>query len=101
MPWHSPKRAIDFAKKQSYTYGMLRVMMAGAIVLLALGITFVGYNVLIVGTGLLGALTLLHSYWRDAVSDSGTTQSMQWMAIVVTALMLAWRAGYMRDPAKY
>jgi H+/Cl- antiporter ClcA len=80
---------------------MLRVMMAAAIVLLALGIVVVGYNVLIVGTGLVGALALLHSYWRDAVSDSGTTQNFQWMAIVVAALLLAWRAGYMRDPARY
>jgi len=77
-------------------------MMAGAIVLLALGITLVGYNVLIVGTGLVGAFALLHSYWRDAVSDSSTTQNIQWMAIVVTALMLAWRTGYMRhDPERY
>lgn len=51
--------------------------MAAAIVLLALGIVVVGYNVLIVGTGLVGALALLHSYWRDAVSDSGTTQNIQ------------------------
>jgi hypothetical protein len=80
---------------------MLRVMMAAAIVLLALGITLVGYDVLIVGTGVVGALALLHSYWRDAVSDSGTTQNIQWVAIVVAALLLAWRAGYMRDPARY
>jgi hypothetical protein len=80
---------------------MLRVMMAGAIVLLAFGITLVGYNILIVGTGLFGAFALLHSYWRDAASDFGTTQNILWMAIVVAALMLAWRAGCMRDPEKH
>lgn len=76
--------------------------MAGAIVLLALGITLVGYNVLIVGTGLVGALGLINRYWQDAVSDAGTTQSILWMAVIVAALALGWRAGYMRhDPERY
>jgi hypothetical protein len=76
---------------------MLRVILAGAIVVLAVGIALVGYNVLIVGTGLVGAFALLHSYWRDAFSDTGTTQNIQWMAIVVAGLAVAWRAAYLRD----
>jgi len=76
--------------------------MAGAIVLLALGITLVGYNVLIVGTGLVGALGLINRYWQDAVFDVGTTQSILWMAVIVAALAVGWRAGYMRhDPERY
>lgn len=76
---------------------MLRVILAGGIVLLAVALTLVGYNVLIVGTGVLGALGLFHSYWRDAVSDAGTTHNIQWMAIVVAGLVIAWRAGRLRD----
>lgn len=80
---------------------MLRVILTGGIVFLAVVITLVGYNVLVVGTGVAGAFGLLHSYWRDAVSDSGTTQRIQWMAVIVAALAVGWRAGYMRGPERY
>ena len=93
-------RAIDFAEEQPYTYGVLRVVLAGVVVLLALGITLVGCNMLAVGTGLVGAFGLLHSYWRDAAANSGTTQNVQWMAIIVAGLVIARRTAYLRDPEK-
>jgi anti-sigma factor RsiW len=80
---------------------MLRILSAVAVVILAVGVMLVGYNVLITGTGLVGALLLPHRYWRDFASSPGVTQNIQWMAIVVTALMLGWRAGSMREPGKY
>jgi hypothetical protein len=80
---------------------MLRILSAVAVVIVAVGVMVVGYNVLILGTGLGGAILLLHRYWRDFASEPGVTQNIQWMAIVVTALMLGWRAGSMREPGKY
>lgn len=80
---------------------MLRVIMAGVIVLLAVGLTLVGYNVFILGTGLAGALGLLHSYWRDATSDPSTTQNIQWMIIIAVGSLFAWRASYMRTSGRY
>jgi hypothetical protein len=80
---------------------MLRPLLAAAVVILAVGVTLVGYNVLIIGTGLVGALALLNRYWRDFVSEPSTTQSIQWMAIIVAAMMLAWRTGYMRESGRY
>jgi hypothetical protein len=79
---------------------MLRTTVAGIVVLFAVVITLVGYNILIVGTGVLGAFALLQSYWHDAVSGTGTTQNVQWTAIVVAALVIAWRAAYFRDPER-
>jgi hypothetical protein len=75
-------------------------MMACAIVLLAFVAMFVGYNILIVGTGVVGAFALLHSYWRDTFSDPGATHSIQRLAIVAGAVMLGWRAAFFRDPEK-
>ena len=69
--------------------------------MLAFGLIFVAYNVLIVGTGLAGALLLLGRYWGDFASEPGLTQNIQWIVIVVTALMLGWRAGSMREPGRY
>lgn len=81
---------------------MLRFILAGSLVLLVALVTLVGYNVLVIGTGLVGAFGLLHSYWQDAVSDAGTTQSILWIAVIVAALAVGWRAGYMRhDSERY
>jgi hypothetical protein len=80
---------------------MLRVLSAVAVVILAVGVMLVGYNVLVIGTGLAGALLLLGRYWRDFASEPGLTQNIQWMVIVVAALMLGWRAGSMREPGRY
>lgn len=80
---------------------MLRFLSAVAIVVVAVGVMLVGYNVLIVGTGLAGALLLLGRYWRDFASEPGLTQNIQWMVIVVIALMLGWHAGIMRETGRY
>ena len=79
---------------------MVRFILAVAVVLLALGVMLVGYNILIIGTGLAGGFSLLGRYWRDFISEPRMTQSVQWMAIIVAALMLAWRAGSMREPGR-
>ena len=92
-------RAIDFAEKPTYTHA--NVAPYSSRCPLAVGVTLVGYNVLIIGTGLAGALALLNRYWRDFVSDPGTTQNIQWMTIIGVALMLAWRIGYMRESGRY
>jgi hypothetical protein len=92
-------RAIDFSKKVPYTDAMLRLLIAGVVVFLAIGLTLVAYNVFILGTGLAGAGALLHRYWRDATA--GTSRSTQWMAIIVAAVMLGWAAGHMRESGRY
>jgi hypothetical protein len=102
MPYFFAIRAIDFLDKASYTHViMLRLILAAAIVLLAVGVILVGYNLLIIGTGLAGALALLSRYWRDFFYNSGMTQSIEWMTIIGVALMLAWRAGSMRETGSY
>lgn len=81
---------------------MLRFILAGSLVLLVALVTLVGYNVLVIGTGLVGALGIINRYWQDAVSDAGTTQSIQWIVVIAAALAVGWRAGYMRhDPERY
>ncbi len=92
---------IDSGTQQAYTYAMLRLLSAIAIVILAVGVMLVAYNVLIVGTGLVGAILLLYRYWRDFASNPGLSQNIQWMVIVVIALMLGWRAGIMRETGRY
>lgn len=92
---------IDSGTQQSYTYDMLRILSAVALVIVAVGVMLVGYNVLITGTGLVGALLLLGRYWRDFASEPGLTQNIQWMVIVLIALMLGWRAGSMRETGRY
>jgi hypothetical protein len=76
-------------------------ILAAAVVLLAVGVILVGYNLLIIGTGLGGALALLSRYGRDFFYNSGTTQSIQWMTLIGVALMLAWRIGVMREAGRY
>lgn len=101
MPCLFAIRAIDFGGKRPYTDGMLRLVLAGTLVLLVALLTLVGYNVLVIGTGLVGALGVINRYWQDAVSGAGTTQSIQWMAVIAAALAVGWRAGHMRDAARY
>jgi anti-sigma factor RsiW len=79
---------------------MVRFILAVAVVLLAVGAVLVGYNILVIGTGLASGVSLLGRYWRDFISEPSITQSIQWMAIIVAALMLAWRAGVMREPGR-
>jgi hypothetical protein len=79
---------------------MVRFILAVAVVLLTVGVVLVGYNILIIGTGLASGVSLLGRYWRDFISEPGITQGVQWVAIIVAALVLAWRAGVMREPGR-
>jgi hypothetical protein len=79
---------------------MVRFILAVAVVLLAVGVLLVGYNIIVIGTGFASGFFLLGRYWRDFISEPGITQIVQWMAIIVAALMLAWRAGVMREPGR-
>lgn len=94
-------RAIDFWEAGPYTRVMMRLIVAVAVVFLAVGVAIVGYNVFILGMGLADALAFLYRYWQETTSDSGTTQNIQWMAIIATGLVLAWGAGSMRESGKY
>ncbi len=79
---------------------MVRLLIAGVVVFLAVGLTLVAYNVFVLGTGLAGAAALFHGYWQDATA--GTSQSTQWMMIIIIAgLILGWSAGYMRESGRY
>jgi uncharacterized membrane protein len=78
---------------------MVRLLIAGVVVFLAIGLTLVAYNVFVFGTGLAGAAALFHRYWKDATA--GTSQSTQWMIIILAGLMLGWSAAYMRESGRY
>ena len=80
---------------------MLRPILACAVVFLAICVALVGYNVLILGTGLVGGVSLLGRYWRDFSSEPGTTRAFQWMAIIAVGLMLGLRAGSWREPGNH
>jgi hypothetical protein len=80
---------------------MLRFLAAVAVVILAVGVVLVAYNMLVFGMGLGGAILLLYRYWRDFASSPGLGQNLSWIVIVGVALMLGWRAGTMREPGKY
>ena len=67
---------------------ILRVIAAVAVALLAVGLVLVGYQLLILGTGLTGVLALLH-HWQDAVFGFGSTESGKWMIIILAALVIA------------
>jgi hypothetical protein len=94
-------KAIDFWQESSYSNDMLRVIIAGAIVVVAAVLLLVGYNVLVIGTGLGGAVALLSRYWRQFTSEPVALQTLQFLAVVVTALILGWRAGSMRETGRY
>jgi hypothetical protein len=91
---------MDFWKKASYTNAMLRAMMAGAVVLLAVGLTLVGYNALILGTGLAGAAALLHRWW-DAAFGFGTTETSQWMIVLTSGVVFGSLASRPEKQGKY
>jgi hypothetical protein len=93
--------AIDFQQESSYSNGMLRVIIAGAIVVVAAVLLLVGYNVLVIGTGLGGAVALLNRYWRQFAAEPVATQTLQFLAVVVTAVFLGWRAGWLRESGRY
>lgn len=80
---------------------MLRVIIAGAIVVVAALLLLVGYNVLVIGTGVGGAVALLNRYWRQFAAEPVATQTLQFLAIVVTAVFLGWRAGKLRESGRY
>lgn len=79
---------------------MLRAILAGGIVLLAVGLTLVGYTALVLGTGLAGAVALLH-HWRNVAFGLGASETSVWLAIVVAAIGVAWCASYMYDTKRY
>jgi len=80
---------------------MLRVLIAGSVVLLAVALALVGYDALILGTGLAGALADLHNYWRDVASGSDKTQTIRWVALVVVGVIVGWRISRMPKLGKY
>ena len=93
--------AIDFRGKTQHTSDMLRFMLTGVLVLLAIVLVLVGYQMLILGTGVAGALALLHRYWWEATSVLNTTQRIEWVGIIVLALIGAWRTSKMPRFGKY
>lgn len=78
---------------------MVRLLIAGVVVFLAIGLTLVAYNVFVFGTGLAGAAALFHGYWQDATA--GTSKSTQWTIIIIAGVMLGWSAAYMRESGRY
>lgn len=89
--------AIDFRSKEPYSDAMWRTLLAGAVVVLAVGLTLVGYNLIIVGTGMAGAFGVIYRYWQDLISEPSTTEKLQWMIILGAALVVAWRTSRFRD----
>src|SRR5271167_3818207 len=94
--------AIDFHAKRFYTFftlesyiikgnsvnadsKMLRKILAVAIVLLAVGLTLVGFNAIYMGTGLAGARALVH-HWRDLALNA--TDISLGIVVVVFGLVI-------------
>lgn len=80
---------------------MLRIIGAGAVVLLAVALTLVGYNALILGTGLAGAIAFIKVCWRELAYDTGLAQHIRWITIIAAGCVLAWRASYVMDSDRY
>jgi hypothetical protein len=80
---------------------MLRIIAAGAVVLLAVALTLVGYNALILGTGLAGALAFLKNCCREVAYDTGLAQHIRWITIIAVGCVLAWRASYVMGSDRY
>lgn len=65
---------------------ILRFLVAVAVILLAVGLLVMGYDFLVLGTGLTGTFALLHR-WRNALVAFGSTGIGVFVIVIVVGLV--------------
>jgi hypothetical protein len=79
------------------TRKILRFLVAVAVTLLAVGLLVMGYDYLILGTGLTGTFALLHR-WRNAVVAFGSTGIGVFVLVIVAGIVFgSWVSRQTKD----
>jgi TRAP-type C4-dicarboxylate transport system permease small subunit len=79
------------------TRKILRFLVAVAVTLLAVGLLVMGYDYLMLGTGLTGAFALLHR-WRNAVVAFGSTGIGVFVLVIVAGIVFgSWVSRQTKD----